>query len=207
MNFNKDLYEKSEAKEFGERENLSLGGHEVVIMDAREYESPLSGNISLKVCVDIGGSDKQAGYFKKQYEETKANAGRDIEVKWPNGATRFLSLKDENLSYLKGFITSLENSNNGFKFDPNGNWEQLKNLKCAGIFGLEEYRDNENKVKTFTRLTNFRSLDKLKEITIPKVKTIDGDYVDYEDYQEFYANKPLSEAPKGVEITPDQLPF
>ena len=59
MNFNMDLYEKSEAKEFGDYETLELGGHELVIVDAREYTSEQSGKTSLKVSVDIAGKDEQ----------------------------------------------------------------------------------------------------------------------------------------------------
>ena len=62
MNFNMDLWDKTEAKEMGERETLELGGHELVIMDAREYTG-LTGNTSLKVSVDIAGNDKQKGFF------------------------------------------------------------------------------------------------------------------------------------------------
>ena len=152
MNFNVNLWDETEAKEFGEFENLELGGHEIVILDAREYTSKISGNTSLKVSVDIAGKDKQAGFFKKQYEENT-----NADKKWPAGAVRYLSLKDEQLAYLKGFITSLEKSNSNFKFNVKGNWEQLKGLKLAGQFGLEEYEDNEGKTKTATKLVQFRS--------------------------------------------------
>ena len=67
MNFNKNLWETTEAKEFGDFEALELGGHEVVIMNAEEYTSVITGNTSLKVSVDIAGNDKQKGFFKKQY--------------------------------------------------------------------------------------------------------------------------------------------
>jgi hypothetical protein len=198
MNFNKELFEKAEAKEFGEFESLTLGGHEVVIMDAREYESEFSGKVSLKVCVDIAGNDEQAGYFKRQYE-----ANKESNDKWSTSATRYLSLNDENLSFLKGFITALENSNTGFKFDTKGNWEQLKGKKIVGVFGLEEYKDNEGKIKVATKLTQFRSLDKLKETKIPKVKLLNGDYIEYEKYQ-----KPAEETSDNeVIITGDDLPF
>lgn len=200
MNFNKDLYETSEAKEFGEFENLELGGHAVVIMDAREYVSEVTGNTSLKISIDIADTDKQAGFFKKQFDNSTMD-----QKKWPSGAVRYLSLKDENIAYLKGFITALENSNSKFKFNKNGEWDQLKGLKCAGVFGWEEYTDNEGKVKTTTKLTNFRSLDKLKEIKIPKVKTIDNQFIDYDDYQEYYMNK--SSNNNEVAITGDDWPF
>lgn len=200
MNFNKDLFEKAEAKEFGDFEVLELGGHELVILDAREYTSEISGNTSLKVSVDIGGMDKQAGFFKKQYDENT-----NPEKKWPNGAVKYLSLKDEQIEYLKGFITAVENSNKGFKFDNNGTWEQLKGKKIAGQFGLEEYTDSENKIRTATKLLRFRSLTKLGEITIPSVKTIDGDYVDYDDYMETRRNNNSNDA--AIEIPNDALPF
>lgn len=200
MNFNKDLFEKAEAKEFGDFETLELGGHELVILDAREYTSEVSGNTSLKVSVDIGGTDKQAGFFKKQYDENT-----NPEKKWPNGAVKYLSLKDEQIEYLKGFITAVENSNKGFKFDDNGTWEQLKGKKIAGQFGLEEYIDSENKIRTATKLLRFRSLTKLGEIAIPNVKTIDGDYVDYDDYMETRRNNNSND--DAIEIPDDALPF
>ena len=205
MNFDLDLFEKTEGKEFGEFEVLELGGHEIVIMDAREYTSEISGNTSLKVSVDIGGNDKQKGYFKKQYDENT-----NSDKKWSNGATKYLSLKNEQIAYLKGFITSLEKSNSNFKFNTKGTWEQLKGLKLAGQFGLEEYQDNEGKIKTATKLIQFRSLDKLKEIKIPKVKLLNGELMEYEEYKNRsdevqQLNDLFGDA--VVEIGDDQFPF
>ena len=147
MNFNLDEYNKVEAKEMGEFENLVLGGHEIIIKDAREYTSDFSGNTSLKVCVDIAGNDKQKDFFQKQFENSTQE-----NKKWSTSATKFLSLKDESLGFLKGFITACEKSNNGFKFYTKGKWEQLNGLKLAGQFGLEEYLDNDNNVKTYENM-------------------------------------------------------
>lgn len=203
LGFDLKDWEEAEAVELGDRETLELGGHEVVIMDARLYTSEQSGNTSLKVCVDIAGNDKQKGFFKKQYDNNMLS-----EKKWSTSATRYLSLKKESLGYTKGFIKSLENSNNGFKFDTSKGWEQLKGLKCAGVFGLEEYVDNEGNTKTATKLTQFRSLDKLKDIQIPKVKLLDGTFVDYDDYNEFYRNKKNDNILNDtVEISTQDLPF
>lgn len=204
MNFNMDLWETTEAKEFGESERLELGGHELVILDAREYTSEISGNTSLKISVDIAGNDKQKGFFQKQYDANTLS-----ERKWPSGAVKYLSLKDEQLAYLKGFITALEKSNPSFKFNKKGTWEQLKNLKVAGQFGLEEYQDSEGKTKTATKLVQFRSLDKLNEIKIPKVKLLNGEMVDYEEYKN---RKPVDElhelfGDSVVEISSSDLPF
>ena len=204
MNFNMDLWETTEAKEFGEYENLELGGHEIVILDAREHKSEFSGNISLKISVDISGNDKQKGFFKKQYDENTS-----ADKKWPTGSVKYLSLKDEQLGYLKGFITSLEKSNPGFKFNKKGTWEQLKNLKLAGQFGLEEYKKQDGTIGTATKLVQFRSLDKLKDIKIPKVKKLDGSLVEYEDYKETKTVKnnsnPFGELNDLVEITDNLL--
>ena len=204
MNFNMDLWDETEAKEFGEYENLDLGGHEIVILDAREHKSEFSGNISLKISVDISGNDKQKGFFKKQYDENTS-----ADKKWPTGAVKYLSLKDEQLGYLKGFITSLEKSNPNFKFNKKGTWEQLKNLKLAGQFGLEEYKKQDGTIGTATKLVQFRSLDKLKDIKIPKVKKLDGSLVEYEDYKETKTVKnnsnPFGELNDLVEITDNLL--
>ena len=90
MNFNMDLWDKIEAKEFGDFETLELGGHEIVIMDAREYTSEFTGNTSLKISVDIAGNDKQKGFFKNQYDENTNN-----DKKWPSGSVKYLAVKDE----------------------------------------------------------------------------------------------------------------
>ena len=204
MNFNMDLWETIEAKEFGEYENLELGGHEIVILDAREHKSEFSGNISLKISVDISGNDKQKGFFKKQYDENTS-----ADKKWPTGSVKYLSLKDEQLGFLKGFITALEKSNPNFKFNKKGTWEQLKNLKLAGQFGLEEYKKQDGTIGTATKLVQFRSLDKLKDIKIPKVKKLDGSLVEYEDYKETKTVKnnsnPFGELNDLVEITDNLL--
>ena len=204
MNFNMDLWDKTEAKEFGEYTNLELGGHEIIILDAREHESNFSGNISLKISVDISGNDKQKGFFKKQYDENTS-----ADKKWPTGSVKYLSLKDEQLGYLKGFITALEKSNPNFKFNKKGTWEQLKNLKLAGQFGLEEYKKQDGTIGTCTKLVQFRSLDKLNEIKIPKVKKLDGSFVEYEDYKETKTEKSNSSSFKEftdlVEITDNLL--
>ena len=180
MNLGIDLkeWEETEAKEFGEYERLELGGHEVVIKTAELYENPISRNKSLKVTVDIAGNDKQAGFFQKQYDDNN-----NADKKWSNGATRYMSLKSEHLAYTKGFITALEKSNANFKFDTSKGWEQLVNLKCAGVFGLEEYEKQDGTIGTTTKLQNFRSLDKLSEIKIPRVKLLGGGTCDYDEYK------------------------
>lgn len=202
LGFKNEIWEKTEAKEYGEYESLKLGGHVVRIISADLYKGE-TGNVSLRVCVDIAGEDEQRGYFQNQYDNNT-----NAEKKWSNQATKYLSLKEENLGYTKGFITALENSNKDFKFDLTKKWDQLVGLFCAGVFGLEEFTAQDGKTKTTTKLINFRSIDKLSEIKIPRVKKIDGTYVDYEDYKGPIIDNVREVFPdNSIEINDEILPF
>ena len=197
-----------EAKETGEFKNLTLGGHICEILDLREYTSELTGNTSLKVSIDIKENSEFDNYFKKQFDNNTLK-----DKKWPSSATKYLSLKEEQTAYLKGFITAVEKSNNckikteiGKELD----YEQFKNKKIVGVFGWEEYMNNKKEKKVATKLLHFRSLDKLSEIEIPDVKLLNGEYVSIDDYEEFYKNK-KEEAQLNIAnttvLTDDMLPF
>lgn len=197
-----------EAKETGEFKNLTLGGHICEILDVREYTSELTGNTSLKVSIDIKENSEFDNYFKKQFDNNTLK-----DKKWPSSATKYLSLKEEQTAYLKGFITAVEKSNNckikteiGKELD----YEQFKNKKIVGVFGWEEYMNNKKEKKVATKLLHFRSLDKLSEIEIPDVKLLSGEYVSIDDYEEFYKNE-KEEAQLNIAnttvLTDDMLPF
>ena len=203
LGFNLEKWNETEAKELNTFEQLKLGGHKIVIVEAGLYKGE-TGNISLKVAIDIAEGDPQAGYFKKQYERNN-----NTDKKWSNSAIKYLSLKDDNLGYTKGFVTSLENSNESFKFDFSKDWKQIIGLKCAGVFGLEEFMGQDG-IKTVTKLTGFRSLSKLNEIKIPDVKKIDGSYVNYETYKKQENSVENVKAIFGnnsIEISSEDLPF
>ena len=186
----------------GDYESLKLGGHEVVIKDAYEYTGQ-TGNVSLKVEVDIAGNDEQKDFFQRQYD-----ANTNTDKKWPTGGCKYISLKDDDtcVSMFKGFTTCVENSNKGYTW--NFDEKTLKGKKLCAVFGLEEFKDNEGNTKTATKLVQFRSLDKLDSIKIPKVKLLNGAYMDYEDYK----NKSIDSAKaifddEAIEIPEDALPF
>ena len=182
-----------------EFEKLELGGHKGIIIKAEEYTSDFSGKKSLKVYVDTASDDKQPGYFKKQYENDTR-----IDRKYPNGAIKYVPLGEEEnqIKMLKSFITAYENSNN-CQFDWNKDWEQLKGKKIGIIFGMEEYENQAGELKTVNKLREFRSIDKIDNIKIPKVKLLDGSYVDYEDYMESKEDNKTNE----VEVPQTDLPF
>lgn len=197
-------YENVEVNEF-DFVPLELGGHKGIIKKAYEYTSEFSGNTSLKVEVDTANDDKQPGYYQQQYDNDTRT-----DKKWSNGAIKYVSLKeDENcVRMLKSFITAVENSNPGFTFDWNKEVDQLNGKKVGLVFGLEEYIDNEGKTKTATKLNQFRSVDKVDYVNIPKVKTLNNGFVDYDDYMEQKQennSNPFNDFGDAVEITDDIL--
>ena len=195
------LYDEINVNE--EYEKISLGGHKGIIMKAEEYTSPQSGKTSLKVSVDTAKDDKQPEYFAEQYKNDTR-----IDKKWSNSAIKYIPLGEEEnqVKMLKAFITAYENSNN-CKFDWNKDWEQLKGKKIGLIFGQEEYTSQDGTTKLATKLNQFRSIDKVDNVKIPKVKLLDGSFMEYEDYKNRSVNTAKDIFDDVVEISDDQLPF
>jgi hypothetical protein len=179
---------------------IELGGHKGIIMGAEEYTSPISNKTSLKVSIDTAKDDRQPEYFAEQYRNDTR-----IDKRWSNSAIKYISLGEEEtqVRQLKGFITAYENSN-GCTFDWNKDWEQLKGKKIGLVFGMEEYENQAGELKTINKLREFRSIDKVDNIKVPKVKMLDGSYVEHEDYMKNNGNGNSSDE---IEITNDMLPF
>ena len=181
---------------------IELGGHKGIIVGATEYTSPVSGNTSLKVVVDTDKDDRQPNYFTEQYK----NDTRE-DKKYSNSAIKYVSLKeDENcVRMLKAFITAVENSNPNFTYDWNKEVDQLKGKKVGIVFALEEYQNDKGETKTIAKLNQFRSIDKVLDVKIPKVKKLDGTFVDYNEYKDS-TNKIVNEVFDG-NVTTDEVPF
>lgn len=196
-------YDNIEIMEF-DYTPIELGSHKGIIMKAEEYTSPQSGKTSLKVSVDTAKDDKQPEYFAEQYRNDTR-----IDKRWSNSAIKYVSLGEEEtqVRQLKAFITAYENSNN-CQFDWNSDWEQLKNKKIGLVFGMEEYVSNAGEKKTNNKLREFRSIDKIDNIKIPKVKLLDGTYIDYEEYVNKNNNQnPFSDFGDVTQIGEGELPF
>ena len=186
-------------------EILELGGHKGIIIKAEEYTSDFSGKKSLKVYVDTASDDKQPEYFKKQYENDTR-----IDRKYPNGAIKYVPLGEEEnqIKMLKSFLTCVENSNTNYTYDWNKEVDQLKGKKIGIVFGQEEYISQDGTTKLATKLNQFRSIDKVDNVQIPKIKLLDGTYKSYDDYMESQERKAENIFGENlVEISDDQLPF
>ena len=170
-------WENVEAKGMDDFKALEIGGYVTLIKDARVHTNETTGKKSFKVAVDIANGEFK-DYFQKRYDNN-TNANK----KWDNNATRYLAFEGDNVAYFKGFITAVENSNPGYKW----NWDEktLINKKIGSIFQYEEYEKQDGTKAVKVRLSKFRSLDKLKDVEVSdSVKLLNGKYMSIDDYYE-----------------------
>ena len=192
-------FDKVEAKGMDDFRGLPIGAYECVIKDARLNHNEETGKNTLKISIDIA-SGEYKDYFLKAYETDTR-----IDRKWNNNAVRYLAYEGDNVSYFKGFITTIENSNVGYTWD----WDEtkLKGKKVCGVFQYEEYEKQDGTRGIKVRLSKFRSLDKLKDIEVSdSIKMLDGSYVSYDDYMERKEDK-FADFKDCVEINESDLPF
>lgn len=199
-------WENVEAKGTEDFKSLPIGAYECVIKEAGVHENETTGKKTFRVAVDIAKGEFK-DYYSKRYE-----GNTNADKKWDNNACRYLAYEGENASYFKGFITVVENSNVGYKWD----WDETKLVgkKVCGIFQYEEYEKQDGTKAVKVRLNRFRSLDKIGEIEVSdSVRLLDGSYMSIDDYNE--RNSANSVAKKAqdvfgsdvVEISNDVLPF
>ena len=192
-------FDKVEAKGMDDFKGLPIGAYECVIKDARLNHNEETGKNTLKISIDIA-SGEYKDYFLKAYETDTR-----VDRKWNNNAIRYIAYEGDNVAYFKGFITTVENSNVGYKW----NWEEstLKGKKVCGVFQYEEYEKQDGTRGIKVRLSKFRSLDKMKDIEVSdSIKMLDGSYVSYDDYMERKEDK-FADFKDCVEINEGDLPF
>jgi len=157
-----DGYTQAEAFT-GDYERIILGGHICVILKVVAEEKEY-GTL-LRIAFDIADGENE-GFYDRQFKRKKQN---NSEAKWPG--MYYQTIKQDNLSYFKGFMTSIEKSNSGYVWD----WDEKKLVGklFGGIFGEEEYMGNDGTVKTSTKCRFVASVDKVKEgVKIPEIKKL-----------------------------------
>ena len=120
------------------------------------------------VLFDFAQKDAQAGYFMEQFEN-------DIrpDKKYPNQATQYILVNDENGNTsrnFKTFTTCVEHSNPGFVTQWGiENWgAQFKGKDIGGVFGEQlDFYDNKEVTKRVLRW--FVSSDKVEGAAIPNI--------------------------------------
>lgn len=169
------------------REKLKLGGHICKVLEAKieEYESKKDGKKyeQLIIKFDIESPDEQAGFYNKRFaEDAKADA---LNAKW-KGFHRISVPKNDSDDFIKSkfkaFTTSIEESNSGYKWQ----WEEntLVGKVFGGVFGFEEFVTQDGRTITMTKIRYVKSIEKINEVPIPKVKLADNTLMDYEEYVE-----------------------
>jgi hypothetical protein len=163
-------YEQTEAFT-GDYERMEPGGYVCRILQVKAEEpEPGTKNYDtlLRIGFDIAEGDK-AGFYKRQFDRKKQT---NADAKWPG--MYYQTIKADDLRYFKGFITAIEESNTGFKWD----WDEqkLKGKIFGGVFGEEEYLGNDGKVRTSVKLQWVRSADKIRsgDYTLPEKKLLKG---------------------------------
>lgn len=160
----------------GEYERLNAGGYICKIISAKEEKSK-SGKRMLVLALDILEGEKK-DFFRNRF-----NDNSNPDKKWPAGAIYRQMLEGEKAAgFLKGLMTSLEASNDGFKWD----WDEKKlaNLKCGAIFGEEEYEKMDGSVGTTTKVKFIRTIKAIQDgnFKVPELKKLPEKGEAFEDF-------------------------
>ena len=154
-----------EAQAFGEFDTLPAGGYKCLIKKV-VCKKTQAGKEYLKIGFDIA-----EGEYKDFYQKKFANDTRP-EPKWSGIWTVFTEgykPKTTNPKF-KGLITSIEASNNGFKFSFNE--QELVNKKVGLVFREEEFLGTDGQVHTAVKPFFAVSYEKAEEAKIPKPKIL-----------------------------------
>lgn len=156
-------YEKTEAFA-GSGQRLTPGGKICTIINAYETKAKSSGRPMLAIEFDIlEGSE--AGYYRELFGKYKGN--------WKGVYRQNTEDAEGNCSpFFKGMISSIEESNDRYKFDFNE--KTLVGKRFGGIFGEEEYIANDGEVKTSVKLLSIRSVETIRsgDFAVPPKKLI-----------------------------------
>lgn len=159
-------YEKTEAFT-GEFEKIKLGGQICEIKEVRIEKSQKSEREMLVIAFDIAEGENK-GYYKRRFDEL---AQSNTQAKWPGIHRLLLTDNEGNCNkFFKGFITSVEASNPGYKWE----WDEttLKGKKFGAIYGREQYRGTDGNLKFAHKIRFVRSIDKVKGAEIPEDKLL-----------------------------------
>ena len=168
---------------------LPVGGYECVIKNVKHFEHNGIKKVSLEI--DIATGDYK-DYYQEKYD------------------ARFLEepTEERDKSYFKGLITAIESYNPNYKW----NWEEdtLKGLKVNCNFSLKEYTGNDGRIYTKPQVGRYvNSKDNFKKDYVPTVRTINNEFVKYEDYKNKATIEDATLKALGdiVEISAENMPF
>lgn len=188
---------------YGEFTPLKLGGHICKIMQVKETVSK-TGKDMLEISLDIAEGE-QKDYFAQSYKaDTRENK------KW--GCVVYQLVKDNEGNTNRGFksfITSVENSNSGFKVAWGNNFSAcFKGKLIGGVFGREQYINTYNETKFATKCVQFRSIEAIRNgVEIPEDKLLSSSQSN--TYGHGYTPSPVGDGFMNIpsDAIEEELPF
>lgn len=182
-----DLSKVEEAKDF---ERVTPGGYVCGITNVKDV--PESEYLLIEY-------DIAEGPLKNYYRQLN-------EAKGFWGGKFVKSYREKALPFFKGFITAVENSNNGYKW--NYDETTLKRKLIGLVFGEEEYTKNDGTVGKRLYVSSVHSVDKIRsgDFTVPPLKKLASSSTASVVYPDFSATQTAT-AGGLVEIDDDEMPF
>jgi hypothetical protein len=174
MNMPKDY---NNVTPYGDYTPLELGGHICKVMGVEEVKSS-TGKDMLKISLDIAEGEQKDFYANNYKADTRDNK------RWGCVVNQLVFDNDGNTHRgLKTFITAVENSNSGFKVVWGDNFaKSFKGKTIGGVFGREQYLNNDRELKWSTKCVQFRSVESIKKgVEVPKDKLLNGTKQKHQD--------------------------
>ena len=177
----KPIKEYEHINEAGEFRRIPAGIYGVKITNVVDKPE----NEYLEVYCDVVKGE-YAGYYKALVDAGLRDNSKHIR-----------SYKANALPFFKAFITAVEKSNPGYKWD----WDEKKLIgkNAIAVIGEEEYLDKEGNVKIGSKIVEFRSLEAYQagKIKVPELKKLPTAAVP----------EKTEETASTLDITDDDLPF
>jgi hypothetical protein len=157
----KQIQNYDKVTEAGEFKQLKPGIYPLVITDVKDNAE----KEYLEIYYEIADGENK-GYFAA----AKEALGKDI-------SKECRSYKESALPFFKAFIVAVEKSNQGYSFVKTWDESTLKGKYVIGVFGEEEYLDNDHNLKVICALQEFRSIPAFKEgkLKVPELKKLPED--------------------------------
>lgn len=155
-------------QEATERKDLPVGGYVAGICKAMDEPDRERLNIEWEVA-----EGEYKGYWREQtaslIERGKLNPGE-----WAWGGKTIKSYKEKALPYFKAFITAVEESNPGYKF--NNDEKTLRGKIVGVVLREEEYQANDGSIKTKLVVDRFTNAEKIRSgnYEVRPKKTLNG---------------------------------
>ena len=166
-------FDIDKTKEYGDFQMLPRGGYVCVIMGAK-VEERSDGSQVIVLAMDIADGE-YAAYFQQQFSRQTGDNKIWPCRYWLNVPKDDGSERDEwDKRKFKTFTTSLEKSNEGYKFD----WDETKftGKVIGGLFNYREFETSSGTVGEAPNLAQVRSAETIRkgDYKIPKDKKLAG---------------------------------